>query len=198
MTVENCPGSFSGLRTELNRYMLSRYAITCLFVILATGCARTPPEEMEWPANIPPQTFYNQIYDLDARNQEIQSRGEYLTWVIRFYEGWALVEEGWNWTTQRVLDSLEEPEEHARVRDKMYDLGARISAEWSKDSANRHVFTRTISAWGQALLESINRDEEEELLDRVSADLDALFAGGLDSRDIVYERYYQAETIEFF
>ena len=178
--------------------MPSRSALTLLSLALLTGCAVTPPDEMGWPANIPPQNYYNEIYNADDRNQQIQSRGEYLNWVIRFYEGWALFEEGWNWTTQRVLDSLEEPEEHARVQDKLYGLGARISAEWSKDSANRHVFTRTISAWGQALLESINRDEEEQLLDRVSADLEALFAGGLDSRDIVYERYYQAETIEFF
>jgi hypothetical protein len=178
--------------------MLSRYAIACLGIILVAGCARTPPDEAEWPGNIPPQAFYNEIYNGDVQNQEIQSRGEYLTWVIRFYKGWTLYEEGWNWTTQRVLESLEDPEEQTRVRHKMSELGARISAEWSKDAANRHIFTRTISAWGQALLESINRDEEEILLDRVSADVDALFNGELESSDIVYERYYEAETIEFF
>jgi hypothetical protein len=178
--------------------MKSRVVVSVFVAAAIVGCARTPPSESDWPTGIPPQGYYNEVYDLDAENQDVQSRAEYLTWVIRFYEGWTLYEEGWNWTTARVLDSLEIPEQKARVRAKMAELGARVSAEWSKDAANRHVFTRTISAWGQALLESINRSEEEVLLDKVSADVDALFAGELDSDDIVYERYYDADTIEFF
>jgi hypothetical protein len=178
--------------------MYSRVVVGVFLVATIVGCALTPPGETDWPTSIPSQDYYNGIYDLDEQNQGVQSRAEYLTWVIRFYEGWTLYEEGWNWTTARVLDNLEIPVQKARVRTKMAELGARVSAEWSKDAANRHIFTRTISAWGQALLESINRNEEETLLDKVSADVDALFSGELDSDDIVYERYYKADTVEFF
>lgn len=178
--------------------MNTRLATGLLCLSLLGACVSIPPEEIEWPANIPPKEYYNEIYDQDEANQAVQSRSEYLTWVIRFYEGWTLYEEGWHWTTNRVMESLESEEEKARVSAMMSELGARISAEWSKDASNRHIFTRTISAWGQALLESVNRNEEEALITRVSADIDSLFAGELEPDDIVYGRYYEEEEIEFF
>jgi hypothetical protein len=48
-----------------------------------------------WPEHMPSRTYFIKVYEADAVNKEIQKREEYLTWILRFYNGWELYGRGW-------------------------------------------------------------------------------------------------------
>lgn len=170
--------------------MTRRYLLFgILLTTLTASCVRAPVERVEWPDDLPPVDHYQQVYERDAQNQAVQPREEYLIWVVRFYKGWKLYQDGWQTTTRDVLYAVEDAARKERMRTKLARLGQLISAEWAKKSADRRIRSRELSIWGQVLLKAMNRNEEEKLIDQVTRDVNALLAGRLDPADINLERY---------
>lgn len=170
----------------MNQYSLLS---SMLLALVAASCARAPVQPVEWPHDLPPISHYHQIYDQDEENQAVQSRKEYLEWVVRFYNGWELHQDGWRATTRDVLHGIEDGAGKQRLRTKMAHLGRMISGEWAKNSRSRRIRSQQLSVWGQALLDSIERGNEEMLIDQVTRDVEALLSGDLDPTEITLARY---------
>jgi len=165
---------------------------TLLAALLLAACARTPPATepaVEWPADLPPLEFYEAAYAEDASNRAVQTRKKYLSWVVRFYKGWDLYQDGWDATMRDILLGIEGRENKDRVEAKLEALGRAISAEWAKDADDRRVHSRELSIWGQALLKALNADREEILIDKVTRDVEALMAGRMERTDVSLKRY---------
>ncbi len=167
-----------------------RIPILLALVALLAACTSRAPEP-DWPFGIPPREQFSAEWRSSTANHALQSEGEYLVWVARFYEGFSAVP-GWLDMTRQVVERLPQAQrEHISAR--LFELGARIGAEWAKDNSVRHVTTRTAAVWRDALLEALARDELDPYLDRLSTDVDALLAGTLDNDVIRFERYYVDE-----
>ena len=162
------------------------------------GCTVTPVQEIAWPENIPPRELYEQAWRADEQNRAVQDLDGYLRWVLRFYQGWPVYDYGWLDTTRDVLASADNPGDRNILRAQLFEMGKRISIEWSKDSDHRYIRTPTISAWGSALREATDRGEVAELMDRVFNDIDLLAARQLKVEEISLERYYTLEEEDFF
>lgn len=164
--------------------------MSCIAIV---SCVRTPTTHENWPQSLPPLSYFLDIYEADEVNQAVQSQNNYLLWVKRFYQGSKLYSDGWESITQDLLLNIEDPGELTVVRYKMDHLGKLISGEWSKISTKRSIYSRDLSIWGQALLESIERQDEEKLIDQVTQDVEAMLAGDIKPKTISIKRYYDIE-----
>jgi len=160
-----------------------------LMTIAAAACVRAPVERVEWPQDLPPMDHYDRLYQEDEANRAVQSREQYLKWVVRFYKGWKLYQDGWHTMTHDVLAGMESGPAKRRMRTKMAHLGRLVSGEWAKDSNGRRIRSRELSIWGQALVNALDRGEEERLIDEVTRDVEALLAGRLDPLQVKLSRY---------
>lgn len=167
----------------------AQLAAFLLLSVLAVSCTRTPVEDVTWFDDLPPLDYYERIYAQDEENQAVQTRKEYLKWVVRFYKGWELYQDGWHITTRDVLRGTPEGAAKDRLERKLARLGKLISGEWAKNSDNRRIRSRELSIWGQALLKAINRQREEALVDQLTRDVDALLKDDLDPFEINLKRY---------
>jgi hypothetical protein len=173
--------------------------ITLLLLITSvSACISTPPATADWPSNLPPREFYETAWADDTANQEVQSLNAYLRWVLRFYQGWPVYDYGWLDITGDVLASIEEPSEKQLVAERLIEMGQLISLEWSKDSPDRYIRTPTISTWGDALREAIEREEVQALTNKLFEDIDKLANQQLSISDITLGRYYDTEEEDFF
>ena len=168
--------------------MLHRLLLMVLVALLA-GCASNTRIINSWPADLPPVDLFVSAYQADLDNQKVHSLENYLTWVKRFYQGWALSENGWNRMSE-MLVSKAKADEQARVNEKIQQIGLRIAPEWAKEKPERYIYTSTMSVWGDALLESVSREQIISLLDAVLTDLDLLEQDQLQPEDIRIERYF--------
>jgi len=173
--------------------ILQRGNLLLLFMMsmLCVACAGLSVKPTEWPEDLPPMDYYENAYEQDSRNQALQSREKYLTWVRRFYKGWDLYQDGWLVTTRDILLGIEDDAARQQVEEKLFELGKLLSAEWAKESPERAVQTRELSIWGQALLKSLDRQRQEKLVDHVTRDVNALLGGSLDRTDINLKRYLE-------
>jgi hypothetical protein len=170
----------------------TRLTILIALSVLSAACAMAPYKAVKWPGNLPPMDYYENMYDRDRVNQKLQSRKSYLKWVVRFYEGWDLYQDGWHNTTRDILLGIENPSVRRRVKSKLARLGKLMSAEWAKEKPGRVIQSRELSIWGQALLKAVNNNQEEEFVDRVARDVNALLAGEMDRTDIALSRYFDS------
>ena len=154
------------------------------------GCTLAPVRQRDWPTDIPSLSHYEAVYANDSQNQAIQTKDEYLTWVIRFYQGWEGYPRGWR-DIAREASATVAAAQRAKLEQKFMRLGKFVSSEWAKDSSSRVIFTRTIAAWGDALYEAAERGEVNALLDRVGSDVEALLSHKLDADSITLDRYYE-------
>ena len=167
---------------------------TVLLTLAAlAGCTFTPVRQRDWPVDVPPLSHYETVYDNDSANQAIQTKDDYLTWVIRFYQGWEGYPRGWR-DIRRNATAAIAADRRAAVDEKFARLGKFISGEWAKDVASRAIFTSTVAAWGDALAEAVERGEVDTLLDRVAEDVEALLSRKLDADSITLDRYYEPST----
>ena len=164
-----------------------------LTLALHAGCTFAPVSERDWPTDIPSLSHYETVYDNDSQNKAIQTKDEYLTWVIRFYQGWEGYPRGWRDISREATVAVT-AEQRATVEKKFMRLGKFVSSEWAKDSSSRVIFTRTIAAWGDALYEAAERGEVNTLLDHVGSDVEALLSHELDTDSITLDRYYESSA----
>lgn len=161
-----------------------------LLSLLLTGCVSVRDNTDSWPTDLPPQAYFNDYYETSDENRSVQTREAYLKWVGRFYEGWVLYAQGWNWLSEKVMSEMDDVQARDRVRVKMAELGRMIGAEWAQDGDYRVINTSNLLVWGDAVKESVELGKEEWLADQVLADVGLLLQGGLVSKSIKLSRYF--------
>lgn len=166
----------------LNRLFLSAMLVTWL-----ASCASNRVLT-HWPETTPDQQIFLKAYADDPDNQQVQSDIEYLTWVLRFYEGWELMPTGWNDMTPVILSDLQ-PEQAERVAVMRDELGMLIAAEWAKDNGQRVIDTGMLSLWGGVMVAAIEPEVRIDAIELITNDVEQLLAGELPAARITDSRY---------
>lgn len=177
-------------------YSLTRALLLGLTLSFA-ACSHHQVAQDNWPANLPDHRYFQQAYDSDATNKAIQTRAEYETWVLRFYQGSAFYRRGWIKMTDELLAELPDTQQRQDARAKMDHLGILIASEWAKKDDKRAIFTRNVAVWGNALLESIDRGQPIELINRVTNDVNKLLARKIKPDLITATRYFTPDDDSF-
>ena len=99
----------------------------------------------------------------------------------------------WTKMTDELLAQIDDPAEAQEIRLKMDRIGRLVSSEWAKKSDARRIYLRQVSIWGNALLESLDRDQALELVTQVDRDVDDLLAHKIKPAIITAERYFAAD-----
>jgi hypothetical protein len=180
------------LNSALSR-QLHRSLILVSILFLSACSTHLYVAEENWPSDMPPKRIFIQSYEADASNNTIQTEDEYMLWIVRFYKGWELYRRGWLKMTDELLEQLPNPDETEEVKDKIYHMGIAISAEWAKKSATRTIYLRHVYVWGNALLESIERNDCLNLINKINQDIDDLLEHRIEKDTITAERYYPVD-----
>jgi len=174
------------------------YSVVLLCFVLLTACATHVPQDANWPTDIPSRAFFVAHYESDLENRVDQDVDEYLLWVLRFYKGWELYRNGWSKVTEDSLHGVTDPALAQEIKTKMGLIGEGIACEWAKSKKDRRVLTRHVVVWGNALIESIKRDQELALINRVLADLNGLLQNQIALDDVKAERYFPRDGDDVF
>ena len=172
----------------------SRVLLSSLMLLLLAACASSRVLT-DWPQTTPDQQIFLQAYASDPDNQQAQSDIEYLTWVVRFYEGWELMPTGWNDMTPVVLSDLE-PGQANRVAQLRDELGVLIAAEWAKDNDQRIIDTGMLSLWGGVMVAALEPEVRIDAIELITDDVERLLAGELAPSRINDARYTERLPIE--
>lgn len=176
-----------------------RYLIVVLMFAIVTSCSSNSSKIARiWPADMPPREVFVAGYEADLDNKSGQDLDEYLLWVERFYEGWELYHNGWVKVTADSLHGVKDPVRAAEIKAKMDLIGITVASEWAKSKKDRRVLTRHVVVWGNALIESIKRDQELPLINRVLADVNGLLINKISLEEIKAERYFPKDKDDVF
>lgn len=182
-----------------NIALFSRLLALILLASSLFACSTSKiAQEQHWPESMPPRSYFVNAYEADAINKELQTQQEYMTWIVRFYNGWELYGRGWTKMTNELLEQIDNPTEAVEIKAKIDRIGRLVSAEWAKKSDTRTIYLRHVSIWGNALLESLDRDQALELVTRVNQDVDDLLAHRIKPAVITAERYFPADEDDPF
>lgn len=177
-----------------------RFIATLLLVsgLFACSSNKIVKQADAWPSEMPSRAYFLTVYDADDANKKIQTKEEYLTWIVRFYNGWELYRRGWIKMTNELVAQVEDPSQVNEIRYKVERIGRLVSGEWAKKTDTRTIYLRHVSIWGNALLESLDRNEALPLIDRVNKDVDDLLAHRISADVISAERYFPADEDDPF
>lgn len=173
-------------------------AVMLAFSLFACSSHKIANEADAWPSEMPSRAYFLKIYEADDANKKIQTKEEYLTWIVRFYGGWELYRRGWIKMTNELVAQVEDPSQIEEIRYKIDRIGRLVSGEWAKKSDTRTIYLRHVSIWGNALLESLDRNEALSLINRVNQDVDDLLAHRISADLITAERYFPADEEDPF
>ena len=129
------------------------------------------------------RAYFEAEYARDQRNAQKQSFDEYWQWVRTYLlvggSGYA----GWLEQRAALLAGVCDQATHAQLDALFQNIGKRVAAEWSKDSACRKVYSTffqgrpNLADWGRALQAAARREQGdgaaiEAALLAIQADLD--------------------------
>lgn len=174
---------------------MQKRLLILLMAITLPACVALPTKSGLWSDDVPAQAYFLEVYAQDTNNNSRQNLDQYLTWVMRFYQGSELYANGWNNITQAILFKNNVPEMAAKIKDKMARLGLLVSSEWAKDNQIRLITTRHVAIWGNALLKSLEQGESLVLIDRVMVDVEDLLASRISADAITEDRFYAEEEV---
>ena len=167
--------------------MTHRLAWLALLALSACSVVHYIPGE--WPPAIPSEEYYTGLWEQDEENQKLQDKKTYLTWCLRFYKGWPpIAPTGWH-DTEKILLKDTPPEIYTRLHAKLFYLGYIMSGEWAKDNRTRGVDVRMLQIWSRVVVRSRKFGRMEETIHRIEADVFALLARELESKEISRKRY---------
>lgn len=166
-----------------------RNPLLLLLVGLLAGCVATPPAD-DWPEHIPDRARFVDQWRADAENRQAQDVDEYLSWIVRFYEGLRPIALPWQDITTAVVADLE-GEERAEGVAKMERLGVQISSEWAKENEVRVIDTGMLSLWGSVML-GVDTPERIAAMDMIASDVRGLLDESLEPEAISEQRYEEA------
>lgn len=173
---------------------LCRVFVSSVMMLVLAACASSRVLT-DWPQTTPDQQIFLQAYARDADNQQEQSNVEYLTWVVRFYEGWELMPTGWNDMTPVILSDLD-PQQADKVVELRDELGVLIASEWAKDNEQRIIDTGMLSLWGGVMIAAIDPQVRIDAIELITDDVERLLAGELAPSRINDARYTDRLPIE--
>lgn len=170
-------------------------------ILLALAACQTRISDASWPNDIPPKAYFVEVgralIEPDSSTFERQLN-TYLVWIKRFYQGSIIYPLGWNEMTDTLVSSLDESADHGDVRQRMYELGRKISAEWAQDDRKRKINSANVAAWGSALRTAVEFKQQVRFIEQVERDVEDLLSGKIDSSDINRARYYPPEDYNNF
>ena len=165
-------------------------ALFCVLLCVGLLSACVSARVLEnWPPQLPEQHHFLSYYAEDADNQKVQTELEYLTWVLRFYEGWELMPTGWQDIEASMLFGLSE-QDHALVETQMLELGALMSAEWAKDNSVRLLDSAILSLWGAVMQADFAPEARIAAVTQIHEDVRGLLEGTLTLPSINEQRYF--------
>ena len=191
---------FVPLICRLARYSLFKKtplqaAVNIVSAFILAGCLGTG--ELIWPTGIPEKSYFESAYELDAENQLLQGRMEYLDWVKSFYLGTVLYPNGWLQIQTRAL-TLSGEAEKDYLTNLFEELGKKIGAEWAKENTLRVIDNRLLAIWGTTIQLAVGTESSRSVVDFVAADVRALLAGEIKKDDISESRYDSVLGVESF
>ena len=152
------------------------------------ACTQIQFHSQAWPDDLPSRQYFTQLYLTDESNRSLQTEEQYLTWGVRFYEGWELYPTGWKTIETDVLDEIIK-KRFPIILDKLRYLGKLISGDWAKDNSVRRITTAMLSLWGEVIYSTIELEKSEQALDLIMADVLDLLTGALTQEMIQPGRY---------
>lgn len=176
------------------------FRLLALIALASTllACSTQRVAQENWPDAMPSRAYFVKMYEADQLNQKVQTQEEYLTWIVRFYNGWELYRRGWIKMTDELVAQVEDPKQVNEIRYKIDRIGRLVSGEWAKKADTRTIYLRHVSIWGNALLESLDRDQALPLINRVNQDVDDLLAHKINPDVITADRYFAADEDDPF
>ena len=132
--------------------------------------------------------FFSAEYKRDQRNAQRQSFDEYWRWVTGFLLVGGSGYPGWLDQTSSAVAGIRDQAARQQISGRAWELGKRIAAEWSKDSACRKIHSNPFQGrpnlldWGRKIQRATREDQGdgralERVLDGISADIDAALRG---------------------
>jgi len=165
-------------------------ALFCVLLCVGLLSACVSARVLEnWPPQLPEQHHFLSYYAEDPDNQKVQTEVEYLTWVLRFYEGWELMPTGWQDIEESMLFGLSE-QDHALVKTQLLELGALMSAEWAKDNSMRLLDSAMLSLWGAVMQADFAPEARIAAVTQIHEDVRGLLEGTLTLSTINEQRYF--------
>jgi len=166
-----------------------------IFCLSLSACLA--PSIRDWPQGIPRQALFVEAYRADARNQQVQSQREYLEWIVGFYQGTLLYPTGWLDVEERLMQRTPRAERQA-LKSRLAALGLAIGSEWAKENEVRLIDNRMLSLWGSTLQLMTGFDQQMLAIDEIERDIDRLFVGTLQKKDVTESRYASNLGFEVF
>jgi hypothetical protein len=128
--------------------------------------------------------FFSAEYARDQRNAQRQSFDEYWRWATTFLLVGGSGYPGWIEQTRRAVAGVRDQPARQRLIERALELGKRIAAEWSKDSACRKIYSNPFQGrpnlldWGRAIQRAARGDQGdgralERALEGISAEIDS-------------------------
>lgn len=166
--------------------MGQRFGLLALATL--SGCAPVRPEGPDgWPPGLPPRSYFERVWEADARNQQVQSFEQYLTWVETFYAGTQIIP-GWNRRQADLVEHLSA--DQARIAGpELASLGQLLASEWAKDNSERRVTSQMLLLWGRVMKGIDGPGMMVSALDTIRGDLRAVLSGDLPREAITLPRY---------
>lgn len=174
---------------------MTRFIFFSLFSILLFSCRSN--EINIWPSSLPERQYFVSAYNADIENQSVQSKIEYLRWVISFYEGTLVAPIGWT-SMQTIAVERADPSHRSELDRSLSILGVRIASEWSKANVGRAIDSRILSIWGSILQLAFEPETQYRAVRLISSDVDALLNGELLASEVTNLRYEQQLGLELF
>ena len=178
-----------------SRNQILRNALLLLLLITQMRCSVTGT--IFWPDTIPGREYFEANYKKDKDNQLVQSKVDYLDWVVSFYEGTLIAPVGWLDLQSIVLEAAE-PESRPELDKRLTDLGRLISGEWAKENNKRVIDSRLLSLWGSVMQLSDDPEVQAQAILLIEKDVNALLNRQLIPEAITDERYEELLGIDLF
>ena len=166
-----------------------------LIAFLLQGCLFN--NSSRWPENVPEREYFESIYRADAGNQLVQSRADYLQWVVSFYEGTLIAPLGWL-ELQSIVLEMSDSSRLIHLSNRLTVLGGLIAGEWAKENEERVIDSGMLSLWASIMQQSIGFGAQESTILLIEKDVNSLLAGELAPNAIDDERYEQQLDIDLF
>ena len=127
--------------------LVSFFALS-LIAFLLQGCLVN--NSSRWPENVPEREYFESIYRADAGNQLVQSKADYLQWVVSFYEGTLVAPQGWL-ELQSIGLEMSDSSEPIQLSNRLTILGGLIAGEWAKENEERVIDSGMLGLWASIM-----------------------------------------------
>ena len=178
-----------------SRNQILRNTLLLFLLITLMRCSVT--DTIFWPEALPAREYFEANYKKDKDNQLVQSKVDYLNWVVSFYEGTLIAPVGWL-DLQSIVLEIAEPESRPELDKQLTDLGRLISGEWAKENNKRVIDSRLLSLWGSVMQLSDDPQVQAQAILLIEKDVNALLNRQLIPEAITDERYEGVLGIDLF